>query len=369
VWRLRRRNYSAALSMETETQPIRFVTANPNVPSIAFGSNLKYLHWDATHVERNGGVLLPGILNTSLASDLKKLSIAKVVLDASMLSQLQRPPFVRDAAERRRWINTHLSPPPRLIIKYPVMTGLRELSISVDTCYSIRLNDLINAVPNLSKLYLLQSEPNKVMFPENARWTGMMMTSLEPIVQHRNLRFLNLCVCLSTARIVGTIAAKFPLLLEELWIGHPDSNRLEFNLSQTTLLNMLESLKSLKRFKMFLSRDLHMAQVITHITDVQARLLWVELYHLRFLPCWDITGCEEYIRNKKTLHAKLRESSKLSTGTVLVSWWNHLLLGKHEHYLNSPEEETLRKFVLFLKQYRLPVQFTHLYHYADDIPD
>jgi hypothetical protein len=361
VWRMkhRTRRYNMALDRETETQPIRFVTANRNIPLIQLGSSLKYIHWDVLHVDMNGGSLLPGVLNTMVTDNLKKMSIGRVVLDASTVNQLQGTGFAQDPADRRRWINEFLLPAPRLTIQYPVMPQLRELRLSVYACYSIVLNDLIDAVPNLYKLEIIQPLPNPLPIAEDVRWSGWIASS-EPIVQHTALRFLNLSVRISTGRIIGNIGLKFPLL-EELWIGHPRANEFDFNIAQTTLLDMLKCMTSLKRFQMYCSNDLHMAQVIHHISDVQAKLPWLNLYHLRFHPCGNITGHEEYHQNSTALKAKLRRNSKGVTGYVLVSWSNDLLFGGPEHYRNSQQDNMIQGFISFVKQYCLPVQFTYLH--------
>jgi hypothetical protein len=340
AWRMRTPRRTTTKT-ESATQPVRFVTANKDIPRIQFGSKLRLLCWDIMHVDRDVGVLLPGTLTTTVAYNLARVSIPKVVLDASRVTQLQRLQFVQYAAERRRWINTYLSPEPRLTINYEVMPKMCELKISVDACYSIHLNDIIDAIPNLHKLDIIQFLPNQFGLSEDERWTGRIRPS-QPLVQHRSLRMLNLWIAVSKATIMGHVAMKFPCL-EELWVGHPESRRINLDLSSGTFVSILECLKSLKRFKIYITKDLDIVQLLDHIASVQEKLTWVEImYHLRFTHACIIQGQAEYTVRRRELHKKNQKSGTGSSCQVLISWWNPFFLGVHEKYGNLPEEEALR---------------------------
>jgi hypothetical protein len=104
------------------------------------------------HADRNGGILLPGILNQAAIINLKKLSSGTVVMDASQVLQLQRPEYSRNYGARTGWVFRNLSPAPILTLQYPTLWNLKELAMSLEGCKSFLWFDLIDAVPALQYL-------------------------------------------------------------------------------------------------------------------------------------------------------------------------------------------------------------------------
>jgi hypothetical protein len=358
AWRIKSsRYYDSATVREGETQPLRFATANPNVPPIRFGSCLRSLHWDVMHIDRNGGVLLPGILSQGDAvRNLNKLSSNRIVLDCSRLIELQGAPFNTNANARRRWVSRHLWRLPIMTVRCPTLPHLVELSISMDVCRSVCLSDLVHAVPHLKKLVINEFQPNLPPYPQNDGELIEILTPTDrPIVQHQNLQFLELNIRLRSPAVVGNVALKFPNL-EELWIGYSGIWHGNFEMPAMTLVDNLTGLSFLKRFQLRMPNYMNMVHLIEHIAYVKDRLSWIEMYHMRFIPCWGIVGHTEYVQRRRELHARLRRSCNGTTSQVKVSWLNSVLLGRHEMYRNSLEEETLRTFMNFLKQHRLPIE-------------
>jgi hypothetical protein len=358
VWRMKSiRNLDLAWRREVETQIVRFVTGNPNIPRIQFGTCLKTLHWDTIHTDRNGGALLPDILSQSVARNLKTLSTSRIIMDASRVMHLQKAEFLMDAEARRRWINLNLCPVPTLTLSYPTLQSLRELSVSIETCKSIRLDNLVDAVPGIERLSIRESFSARL--PEDDFILTQMIAPVDrDIQQHRSLRILNFNVRLTTAAVVEKIAQKFPRL-EELRLGYTGIFHGLFDLSQRTLVDFLVGLHFLKRFDLRIPDNLDMVHLIEHIANAQERLPWIETYNLRFIPCWIVTGHSEYVQRRQELHARIKKSSTGTTCRFRVSWWNSVLLGLHEVYRNSPPEEALRSFIRFTKHHRLPIELKY----------
>jgi hypothetical protein len=359
VWRMKNnRSLDVAWRRDVETQVVRFVTGNPKIPRMQFGTCLKSMHWDIMHIDRNGGPLLPGILNQSVAGNLNRLTTSRVIIDASQVMHLQRPEFVMNAEARRRWISLNLLPPPILTLAYPTLRNLRELSISIETCKSIRLHHLVDAVPEIERLSIRESFSSHL--PEDDGFLTDMIAPVDSAIQpHTNLRTLSFNVRLRSGAVVGKIAVKFPYL-QELSIGYAGIFQGNFDLSNRTLVDFLVGLHYLKRFALRIPDNLDMVNLIEHIADAQDRLPQVEKYDLRFIPCWIITGTYEYVRRKQELHARIRKSSTGTNCRFMVSWWNSGLLGLHEMYRNSPQEESLRQFISFVKHHRLPLELKYL---------
>jgi hypothetical protein len=358
VWRMKSiQNLDMAWRREVETQIVRFVTGNPNSPRIQFGTSLKTLHWDILHIDRNGGPLLPGTLNPSVAGKLKTLSTSRIIMDASRVMHLQRAEFLMDAEARRRWINLNLLRAPALTLYHPTLHNLRELSVSIETCKSIRLDRLVDAVPGIQRLAIRESFSARL--PEDDFVLTQMIAPVDTeLQQHRSLRILNFNVRLTSAAVVEKIAQKFPNL-EELRLGYTGISHGLFDLSQRTLVDFLMGLHYLKRFDLRIPDNLDMVYLIEHIANAQERLPWIETYNLRFIPCWIVTGHSEYVQRRQELHARIKKSSTGKKCRFRVSWWNSALLGLHEVYRNTPPEEALRSFIRFTKVHRLPVELTY----------
>jgi hypothetical protein len=139
---------------------------------------------------------------------------------------------------------------------------------------------------------------------------------------------------------VGNIATKFPHL-QELCIGEPGGFGGNLDLSQRTLVDNLVGLRGLKRLHVRTSDYVNTVHLIDHTADILERVPWIEFYHLQFIPGWGIVGYLEYVRRKRELHAKIRQSCTGRTCQMKVSWSNRLLL---------------RQFINFVQQYRLPIE-------------
>jgi hypothetical protein len=298
VWRMKlNHNPDLAYRREVETQPIRFVTGNPKIPRMQFGACLKSMHWDIMHIDRNGGPLLPGILNQIVAGNLKRLSSNRVVMDANKVMQLQRTAFSMDAYARRRWTNLNISPVQVLTLSYPSLLHLRELAISIETCKSIRrFHELIDAVPGIQQLEIVESFASHL--PEDDRFLTDMMAPVDSVIgQHTNLRILSFNVRLRSAAVVEKIVLKFPHL-QELSIGYAGVFQGHFDLSQRALIDFLMGLRCLKRFQLKIPDNLDMVHLIQHIVAAQESLPWIEKYTLQFIPCYIITGHAEYLQRR-----------------------------------------------------------------------
>jgi hypothetical protein len=93
-------------------------------------------------------------------------------------------------------------------------------------------------------------------------------------------------------------------------------------------------------------KDENIVHIIEHISNVQERLPWIELYHLSIVPLWIVSDPFEYDRKTRELEGRLRRSSRGSTCRFVVSWGGFFF----------SEAPFLNKFVHFLKRYRLPIE-------------
>jgi hypothetical protein len=360
TWQMNvQRDWSTPLKREMMTQPVRFVTGNSKIPPIQFANCLRVLHWDIMHVSRDGGMLLPDILDNS-ALTLKELSIGRTVFDQSLLNQLQMSRYKTDAHARKVWIQFNLSPVPRIRIQYPLMQNLVHMRLTAKACYSIFFDELMDAVPNLRSLEIVEEQMEEVFTAaEIDLWSGCLYSSIHH-KPHMSLRFLHVGVLKWNAELVGKIAIQFPCI-EELWMGHPDSCRQHADSNEIEkLVDMLEPLKYLKRFKTYMPSHLQIVTILNHIIQVQERLLGIENYQLRLTRCWRIEQHQDYIQNKGRLHKLIRMKAKKTKTRFRVSWSNRLLLGESEEYRNSPSEEALRHLISFIKYHRLPIEMLHI---------
>jgi hypothetical protein len=357
VWRMNNSHFhDMATGREEETQVVRFITANPNLPHIQFGSCLKSLHWDVMHCDRTGGLLLPGILHQAACSNLRTLRSDRIVLDSSTVMQLQTAPYNINARLRQRWISRSIWPVPLVPVNYPTLPNLVELEFSLDTCRSICLSNFIDAVPQLQKLRIFELQDTKSAHPVTDSVLTEMITPVDRVLlQHSQLRVLKFDIRLGCGAVVGNIATKFPHL-QELCIGEPGGFGGNLDLSQRTLVDNLVGLRGLKRLHVRTSDYVNTVHLIDHTADILERVPWIEFYHLQFIPGSGIVGYLEYVRRKRELHAKIRQSCTGRTCQMKVSWSNRLLLGTLEMHRNSPEQEMLRQFINFVQQYRLPIE-------------
>jgi hypothetical protein len=357
AWRMNNsRFHDLATGREEETQVIRFITANPNMPHIQFGSCLRSLHWDVMHFDGTGGLLLPGILHQAAATNLRRLGSDRIVLDSSRVMQLQTAPYHINARLRKKWISQSICPAPPVTVTYPTLAHLVELEFSLDTCRSIYLSDFIHSAPQLRKLRIFELQDTKSAHPVNDSVLTEIITPIDRVLApYSQLRVLKFDIRLRTGAVVGNIATKFPNL-QELCIGEPGDFGGYFDLSQRTLVDNLRGLRGLKRLHVRTSDYVNTVHLIEHIADILERVPWIEFYHLQFMPGWGIVGYLQYFQRKHELHAKIRQSCTGSICQIKVSWSNRLLLGTQEMHRNSPEQKMLRQFMNFVQQYRLPIE-------------
>jgi hypothetical protein len=151
------------LYQESQRQLVSLVTANADIPPMQFGSHLKSLHWDALHVDRDGGRLLPGILE-KVSGTLTKLGSRTAVLDASDVHEIL--PITRFSRAR------YDDDPPRILsVQFPILPKLCVIEIGLKTCFTISLSELVDAAPNLRRLEITDGWPH-VRQPNCDIWTG-----------------------------------------------------------------------------------------------------------------------------------------------------------------------------------------------------
>jgi hypothetical protein len=229
---------------------------------------------------------------------------------------------------------------------------LKELAMTLEGSQSIRMFDLIDAVPALQYLEVTDAP---LLAPEEDGITRDTFSSIGRLTTpHTNLRFLKLNVRLRSTEVVQNFAMKFPPL-EELRIVFAHGY---FAGSRRALVHQLVGLGFLKRFELRVLGNLHMVDVIEHSGDVHERLGGIELYSVNFSQCNFILGSSEYARRKRELHVRLLQACRGSTCQVNVTRWN--FFGGQEMYKDFLAKRAFRTLRYFLKQHRLPIRLKRL---------
>jgi hypothetical protein len=335
---------------ETHNQLVRFVTANDDILPMQFGSRLKSLHWDVLHVDRDGGRLLPGILE-KVAGNLTKLCSGKAVLDASDIFV----PLDRDV------VFDYDYPQKILSVHFPMMAKLSVIEIGQKTCFSISLNDLVDAAPNLRNLTITDSDPSLVLWsdwiPYNI-WTGSGSTVLVPN-QHNTLKCLKAGYSFTSSEVMRKTLWKFPNL-EELWIdGDFDSFNGELlgQLEKVTCKN-LDGLKSLKRLYFNCFGFANVGRMLDHLCNLPWKLESLELYKL--ISYASRLDYREYFERKEELHKKILASSMGSTCKSLVLWSDGrvactLYVGDRMEW-KSVQQQAQKEFFTFIQTNKIPIE-------------
>jgi hypothetical protein len=354
---------------EKDRQPVQFVTGNEELPCMQFGENLKVLRWDVLHVDVKGKIL-PGVLPEKVARNLRKLSTRKAALDPR-----EFPPV--DSHNDRAWILRGIFDPKPLqilSIDFPQMPKLSVIEIGIRTCYTISLSDLVDAAPNLMSLEITgceccdilgNSDRNTIRGigpPTDDIWEGFNSSSA--LEKHTNLKILKAGISMRNDDILQKTVDKFPNL-EELWIGQESGYRTKLRLH--SILDTLENLKLLKRFKWTYSGPVDLAKLIVHLVDAGRRAVPMESYHLRFfkdsirrgVPLVDIKG---YVERKNELLKMIRTRTAASSCRLLVAWWDKNVFDTKVRNLDSsvPGDARIlafREVLSVIEKHKLPIQF------------
>jgi hypothetical protein len=168
-------------------------------PFLQFGDSLKSLHWNVLHSIDGTNLLFSGVLD-EVAGSLRKLD----------LRVLKSRPGVP--------IGCRPGLPYRLTnLTLPSMPRLSTIQIGFRDCYKVSLNELVDAVPNLSTLEIsacgiCANGWEEMPGVREDLWKAR--SSEEP----HNLKCLKSGLTLWNTRILRRAVKKFPNL-EELWIG------------------------------------------------------------------------------------------------------------------------------------------------------
>jgi hypothetical protein len=202
---------------------------------------LKNLHWDIINFEtlKDDNFVFPKILEAA-AFSLKVLGL-----------------------------RGSLSPSDRYFkFQFPQMHQLTILRISIQSCYTIPLSELVDAVPNLMRLELTALEDSyetidsltDEVIPANDFWHSSLISSAD-FKPHKRLRTLTTEMCIRDEILLNQTIAKFPNL-QELFIGFKE---LESELELNQLFDSLCHLKSLRRLKFVYSKQLCLSSLCQHL--------------------------------------------------------------------------------------------------------
>jgi hypothetical protein len=336
------------LYLESHRQLVRFVTANDDIPPMQFGARLKSLHWDVLHVDRDGGRLLPGILE-KVAGNLRKLCSRKAVLNArDIFEPIRGNPF-------RAY---YYYPPKILSVHFPMMAKLSVIEIGQKTCFAISLNDLVDAAPNLRNLKITDTDPSLVFSSGRNTyniWTGSGSTVLVPN-QHNTLKCLKAGYSFISSEVVRKTLWKFPNL-EELWIDGDFCKGGMGQLEEVTC-NNLDGLKSLKRLYFTSFGSANVGRMLDHLCKLPWKLESLELYKL----ISDVSRFDyrEYFERKEELHKKILASSMGSTCKRLELWSDgrvacELNVGDRMEW-KSVQQQAQKEFFTFIQKNKIPIE-------------
>jgi hypothetical protein len=344
------------LYQESQRQLVSLITANPDIPPMEFGSRLKSLHWDVLHVDRNGGQLLPGILE-KVAGNLRKLGSRTAVLDARDVFEIM--PICRFGRARD-------DDPPRILsVQFPMMPKLSVIEIGQKTCFTISLSELVDAAPNLRRLEITDGWPN-VLQTNCDIWTGSGSALTKT---HPNLKYLKAGESMKNADVLRKTVGKFPNLVQVEMAGGFHIVQLE------NLVDILGELKSLKRLYRSCDGAFGLARLIDHIAEVPRKLASLETYGIRFVHRGDI-GRAEYFQKKSQLHKKIRANNNVESRChVIVTWLESSipimgLVRRIGPPASSPVPDTIMEFLKFIKIHNIPIQFKYfkipVYHFSSN---
>jgi hypothetical protein len=339
---------------ESQQQLVSLITANPDIPPMEFGSRLKSLHWDVLHVDRNGGQLLPGILE-KVAGNLRKLGSRTAVLDARDVFEIM--PICRFGRARD-------DDPPRILsVQFPMMPKLSVMEIGQKTCFTISLSELVDAAPNLRRLEITDGWPN-VLQTNCDIWTGSGSALTKT---HPNLKYLKAGESMKNADVLRKTVGKFPNLVQLEMAGGFHIVQLE------NLVDILCELKSLKRLYRSCDGAFGLARLIDHIAEVPRKLASLDTYGIRFVHKGDI-GRAEYFQKKSQLHKKIRANNNVESRChVIVTWLESSiptmgLVRRMGPPVTSPVPDTIMEFLKFIKIHNIPIQFKYfkipVYHFS-----
>jgi hypothetical protein len=336
-----------------EVVPVLAIAGRLRTGNIRFSNNLMSLHWDVMHVDRNG-VLLSGVLDESVAANLRKLSFQKAVLNENALGQIANEIL---GGETLCAQIVH--------INFPVMPKLTVIEIGMRACYTISLSNLVDAAPNLKSLEITGCECCDLMdhSPCYHIWQGSSLSSMQNV--HPNLKTLKAGVSMRCRSIIQETANKFPNL-EELWMGHGTGGKWRTRLDMTKVFRKIKEFKSLKRFRWTHRGRVALADLIDNLGDA-AKLECLNCYHLEIIQEEGYeghVGLKSYIGRKAKLLQKLIQTRD-SPCRFFVSWNSDNLMGSkrgmkcavktHEKWKCN---ETIQQLLDCVRRYNLRIEFS-----------
>jgi hypothetical protein len=292
---------------------------NPSLPILQFGDALKSLHWNVLELNAEWNLLIPGVLE-QFAGNLRTLDLRRVEIHENILPQTCGgcPWFLYDR------LPVNLAPHD-----FPAMPKLSTIQMSSWSCNEISLSDLVDAGPNLKTLEIsgcerCENQWTSLLEDKECIWGGSRRRNRPPnhVMQvHANLKTLKAEISMRDEETLRTTVQKFPNL-EELSIGN--GGLFETQLKFKRILETLEELKSLRRFKWTICGPLDVARILKWIAAAGRRMEKLEICHLRFIirPTLDAAHAiksEGFLRKKKRLLKKILATKHSSCRFIVTT--------------------------------------------------
>jgi hypothetical protein len=248
-----------------------------DMPILKFGSKLKSLYWNVFYCDPNEVHAIPGVLE-QVAGNLRKLDLRTVKIDVG------RKPAAHEGQDDEHspslgFLTNHI---------FPLMPELISIQIEFRECFKLSLYDLVDAAPNLRSLEVWGCESCDIPWMNQHRlllqediWGG---PGLNVVQNHDKLKSFKAGMSMRNVEGLLKTIRKFPEL-EELCLGVEGKWETEVKLER--IFEMLEELKSLKRFKWTICGPVDLAGVLKCFAEAGGKMEKLEMCHLRFI-CSDL---------------------------------------------------------------------------------
>jgi hypothetical protein len=241
------------------------------MPFLQFGDSLTTLHWNVLHVNGNGSLRFPLVLE-AVAGNLRKLDLRSGLRSFPKALQGLRLPGPGN--------------PPRLIRRpLPPMPRLSTLQIGFVNCFQVCLNDLVDAAPNLSTLEISACKAcvEFFMFKYQVLLRKGPYETRPSEQPHPNLKCLKSGLIVWNMESFQWIVDKFPNL-EELWVGlRLDHNSMIWygrGFKMDSIFQKLAEFHSLKRFNWSMSYPVKLHVLLAGLAEVGERMSSLESCHI-----------------------------------------------------------------------------------------
>jgi hypothetical protein len=247
------------------------------MPILKFGSKLKSLHWNVFYCDPNKGPAFPGVLE-QVTGNLRKLDLRTVKIDVGRKTAAHDE-GQDEPSSSLGFLTDHI---------FPLMPELISIVIGFRECFKLSLYDLVDAAPNLRSLEVWGCESCDIPWMNQHRlllqediWGG---PGLNVVQNHDKLKSFKAGMSMRNVEGLLKTIRKFPEL-EELCLGVEGKWETEVKLER--IFEMLEELKSLKRFKWTICGPVDLAGVLKCFAEAGGKMEKLEMCHLRFI-CSDL---------------------------------------------------------------------------------